>query len=99
MDPGATIQLMGVATVCGLAMVGAIGVTVRFALMPLIKARRQGVAPPPDTARLDGRMDALEEEVRQLGSSMQRLAEAVEFDAQLRAPQHSEPARLPGAAE
>lgn len=95
MSPDQIIQLIGVGTVSIATLVAVVGVTMRFALMPLVKARRQAALPAPDTARLDLRMDALEEEVRHLGSAVERVATAVEFDAQLRAP--NDPARLPGA--
>ncbi len=84
---GDLIQLIGVGTVSAAGLIVVIGGTVRFALGPVMKARRiaaEAAAKPPDTARLDARMDRLEEEVRQLGETLDRVNAVAEFNAQLR---------------
>ncbi len=89
MPPTDVIQLIGVSSVALAGLVVVIGVTVRFVFSPVVKARRlaaaSAAASSQDTARLDARMDALEEEVRHLGAALDRVAAAAEFDAQLRA--------------
>ncbi len=81
------IQLIGVGSVSAAGLIVVIGVTVRIALGPVMKAKRLAAAAaanPPNTARIEARMDALEEEVRRLGETLDRVATTVEFDAQLR---------------
>ena len=94
MNSGELIQIITVSSMCAGALAVVVGATVRLLLVgPRLKAQRlaaeaaAAAAASGETARLDARMDALEDEVRQLGQTMQRVAEAVEFDAQLRAPQ------------
>lgn len=61
----------------------------RLALKPIVdsivRLRGPREAPAPSPAPDDGRFAALEEEVRDLRDSLDRLTAAVEFDAQLRA--------------
>ncbi len=89
MPPVDIIQLIGVGTVSAATLVVVIGATVRFVFNPLIKARRlaatAAATSSADTARLNARMDTLEEEMRRLGETLDRVAAAAEFDAQLRA--------------
>ena len=98
-----SIQIITVGTMCLGALAVVVGATVRIALVgPKLKAQRlaaaaAAVAPPSaDSARLAARMDAMEEEMRQIGQTVERVAAAVEFDAQLRAGAGQAP-RLPGA--
>ena len=102
MSSGDVIQIIAVATVAlaGLAVV--VGATVRIALVgPRLKAQRLAAAAAAgadsgESARLAARMDALEDEVRQIGQTLERVAAVSEFDRQLRA--GGDPAgRLPGA--
>ncbi len=86
MDPGGLIQVITVGATATAALIAVTGVTVRLVFSPVLKAKRQAVIArtnPPDTARVDARMDALEEEVRRLGEAMERVAATVEFDQQL----------------
>ena len=87
MHPGDIILLIGVSTVAAGTLIGVTALAVRVVFAPVLKARRlaaQAQSPPPDAARLDARMDSLEEEMRQMGETMNRVAAALEFDAQLR---------------
>ncbi len=81
-------------TVAALGMGAIVLRTVLNGLVRL-KAARQ---PPPAAAPLpdDGRVAALEEEMRQLRDSLERVTAMVEFDHQLRG-STAPPARLPGA--
>jgi hypothetical protein len=98
---GDLIQLIGVSTVCAAGLIGVVGLVVRVVLVPVARSKHlaaaaQAQSQSSDTARLDGRMDALEEEVRRLGESLERVAATAEFDAQLRAGA-APPPQLPGA--
>jgi hypothetical protein len=96
---GDLIQLIGVSTVSAAGLILVIGATIRFALGPIVRAKRlaaAAAATPPDTARIDARMDALEEEVRRLGDAVDRVAAVAEFDAQLRAGSTPPPTLPPG---
>ncbi len=88
MDPIPIIQVIGVGTVAIATLVVVVGATVRLVFAPVMKAKRlaasTAAATATNSARLDGRMDALEEEVRHLGEALDRVAAAAEFDAQLR---------------
>lgn len=70
-------------------LIVAAAATVRFVVNPVLKARRVGAEPDPaataGAARVDARLAALEEDVRQLGDALERVAATAEFDAQLRA--------------
>ncbi len=84
---GDLIQLIGVGSVSAAGLIIVLSVGVRIALGPVMKAKRlagAAAANPPDTARLDARMDRLEEGLRQLGETLERVATTAEFDAQLR---------------
>ncbi len=86
MDPGGLIQVITVGATATAALIAVTGVTVRLVFAPVLKAKRQAaMAPPnpPDTARVDARMDALEEEVRRLADTLDRVVTTVEFDQQL----------------
>src|SRR5512144_591030 len=88
MGPGDIGELIAVSAMAAAGLIVVIGATIRIALGPLVKAKRLAAAAPtnpPDTGRLEARMGALEEEVRQLGDTLDRVATTVEFDAQLRA--------------
>lgn len=87
MDPGGLAQLITLSATAAAGLIVVLGVTVRFALGPVMKAKRlaaAAAATPPDTARLEARMGTLEEELRQLGETVERVAAVVEFDNQLR---------------
>ncbi len=92
-------DLVGLVAVTAIFLIPSLAVFTRFALRPIVDsvARLRGlpeapaVPAPPD----DARVAALEEEVRQLRDSLERVTALVEFDAQLRRP--AEPARLPEA--
>ncbi len=94
-------QLPEVLAAGALFMVAALGMgaivlkTVINGLARLKNARQAApvAAPPPD----DRRLAALEEEVRQLRESLERVSTIVEFDHQLRGAQPAPPTRLPGA--
>ncbi len=81
-------DLAGLVAVTGIFLIPSLALFTRFALRPIVEsiARLRGLpeAPaavaPPD----DGRVAALEEEVRQLRESLERVTALVEFDAQLR---------------
>jgi len=101
MNPSDLVQLIGVSTVCVAGLIGVAGLVVRVVIVPVARAKlataaAQAQSQSSDTARLDGRMDALEEEVRRLGDSLERVAAAAEFDAQLRAGA-TPPPQLPSA--
>lgn len=92
MNSGDLIQIITVSTMCAGALAVVVGATVRLLLVgPRLKAQRlaaaAAAADSSESARLTARMDALEDEVRQIGQTLERVASAVEFDAQLRAPQ------------
>ncbi len=88
-DPGAVIPTIGVTFGAPAAVVIVAVAAVRLAFAPVLKARRlaagAAATSSADAARLEARMDALEEEVRHLGQALDRVAAAAEFDAQLRA--------------
>ncbi len=68
------------------ALTVTVAIGARFAARPIVEAigrLRELSAPQPAPA--DPRIAALEDEVRQLRDGCERLATAVEFDAQLRA--------------
>ena len=96
------IQLVIVSTMGLSTLVGVSAIAVRVALVgPRLKAQRLAAAAAAaaqsgDGARLSARMDALEEEMRQLGQALERVAAVAEFDARLRAGA-GQPRRLPEA--
>lgn len=73
----------------GIVLIPSIGLTARFALKPIVEAivrlRDAFPAATAAPAQVDRRIAALEDEMRQLREGFERLASAVEFDAQLRA--------------
>ena len=87
MNSGEIIQIIAVGATALAGVVVVIGVTVRLVFAPVVKARRLAAAAAAttsaDSARLDARMDTLEEEVRHLGEALDRVATAAEFDRQL----------------
>lgn len=99
MNSGEIIQLIGVSATALAGLLVVIGVTVRLAVVgPRLRARKlaaaSAAASTADTARLNARMDALEEEMRHLGEALDRVATTAEFDRQLRAGSAA-PTRLP----
>ncbi len=87
-DPGAIIRTIGVTFGAPAALVIVVVATVRLVFGPVMKARRlaatAAATPSTDTAQLNARVDALEEEVRHLGDALARVAAAAEFHAELR---------------
>lgn len=82
-------DLVGLVAVTAIFLVPSLAIFTRFALRPIVEsiARLRGLpeAPAPPAPADDGRVAALEEEVRQLRESLERVTALVEFDAQLRA--------------
>ena len=78
-------ELMWTATGIVASLTVVSGLALRFAVKPFLgdlaslrAGRREG-----DQAGSDGRLDRLEEQMQILGSSVDRLADALEFDRQL----------------
>ncbi len=73
----------------GIVLIPSIGLTARFALKPIVEAivRLKDAFPQGagTTPQVEQRLAAVEDEMRQLRDGFERLASAVEFDAQLRA--------------
>ncbi len=100
MDTAEIIQLIGVSTVAVTTLIAITAVAVRAVFGPVLKARRLAAEKQaaPDTTRLEARMDVFEDELRQLAQSVERVASAAEFDAQLRSGA-APPPRLPDAQQ
>ncbi len=98
---GELLALIAVGSTAAAGLIIVIGVTVRIVFVPMKKARLLAAAAadsaPEATARLEARVSALEEEVRQLGDGLERVIAAVEFDTQLRAGASGDAPRLPQA--
>jgi len=92
-------QLVGMLAVFALFVLPSAAICSRIIVGSIVKLRGAQVAPPPrDTARLEARMDTLEEEMRLLGDTVERMAVMMEFDAQLRSGAAATPtAQLPPA--
>ncbi len=93
-------DLVALVAVTAFFLIPSAAIFSRVALKPIVEsiARLRGL-PPAASAPApadDGRVAALEEEVRQLRDSLERLTALVEFDAQLRAGASPAP-RLPQA--
>jgi len=78
------------------AVLGMGAVVIRTAINGFIRLRLARQPQPVTLPPADGRVAALEEEVRQLRESMDRVTAMVEFDHQLRGGSMP-PTRLPGA--
>ncbi len=82
-------ELVGLVAVTAMFLIPSLAIFSRLALRPIVEsiARLRGLPPVPATPAPidDGRVAALEEEVRQLRDSLERVTALVEFDAQLRA--------------
>ncbi len=80
-------ELMWTSTGIIVTLVVVAGVTFRFAIKPALRdlaGLRKGRSEEP-RAGSDLRLDRMEEQLEVLGSSVERLAEALEFDRQLKA--------------
>ncbi len=98
---GEFIALIAVGSTAAAGLIIVIGVTVRIVFSPILKAKRlaatTAASAPEATARLEARLGALEEEMRQQGEALERVIAAVEFDTQLRAGASGDAPRLPQA--
>ena len=90
------LMLTSAGILAGLMVVS--GVTLRFAIKPFLRdlAKLREGRRAADHATSDKRLDRLEERMEGLSSSVDRLAEALEFDRQLGAGDASSE-RPPGA--
>lgn len=77
-----------VATIGGLLiiLIPVAGLTARFALKPVVEAIFKARHSPRETAILEKRVALLEQQLRSLEGSMERLAEDSEFRRQLETP-------------
>lgn len=68
-----------------IVLVPVAGITARFALRPIIQSLREmkSLAEPGATDSLERRIAALESQLANLDESVERLAQAQEFDRQL----------------
>ena len=80
-------ELMWTSTGIIVTLVAVGGVALRFAIKPFMGdfARLRGGQKDEAQATSDLRLDRLEEQLEVLGSSVERLADALEFDRQLKA--------------
>lgn len=83
MDGGAIIGMMAV---FGLIVVPSLGLTARFALKPIVESiiKMRDALDYQRPVLEDPRVSALQQEVIELRETVDRLAAAAEFDAQLR---------------
>ncbi len=78
-------QLEGLLAIFAIFVLPSAAICTRLIAGAIVKLRGPQLPPPPaDNARLEARMDSLEEEMRLLGDTVERVASLVEFDAQLR---------------
>ncbi|MET0397709.1 MAG: hypothetical protein ABW277_12840 [Longimicrobiaceae bacterium] len=77
-----------VATIGGLLiiLIPVAGLTARFALKPIVEAIFKARESPGETAILEKRVALLEQQIRSMEGSMERLVEDSEFRRQLDAP-------------
>lgn len=77
-----------VATIGGLLiiLIPVAGLTARFALKPIVEAIFKARESPRETAILEKRVALLEQQIRNMEGSMERLVEDSEFRRQLDAP-------------
>jgi len=80
-------ELMWTATGIIVSLVAVSAVALRFAIKPFLGdlARLRSGKEAEPRASSDARLDRLEDRIEMLGSSMERLADAADFDRQLRA--------------
>lgn len=86
---GELIPLAGIGMVTLLVGIPILGLTIRFALKPIaesVSLLRNGAGAAADDTRMAERLEALEEQMSRLDSGLERLIEAVEFQAKLAAP-------------
>jgi len=87
---GELIPLAGIAMTTLLVGIPILGLTIRFALKPIAESvsllRNGAGAGVVDDTRVAERLEALEEQMSRLDSGLERLTEAVEFQAKLAAP-------------
>ena len=75
----------GLLAIFALFVLPSAAICTRLVVGSIVKLRGPQAPPPsPDAARLEARVDALEDEMRQLGDTLDRVLTTVEFDAQLR---------------
>ncbi len=93
-------QLEGLLAIFALFVLPSAAICTRIIVGAIVRLRGTQLPPPqPDTAGLQARVEALEDELRQLSESFDRVAAAAEFDAQLRSGVTAgAPSRLPPAA-
>lgn len=95
-------DIVGLVAVIAIFLIPSIGLTARFALKPIVESvlrlrdalDRERVG----SAVQDPRFTALQQEVVDLRETVDRLAETVHFDAQLRSGDAPAAARLSGSA-
>ncbi|MFQ5747332.1 MAG: hypothetical protein ACE5HF_08965 [Gemmatimonadota bacterium] len=83
------IPLAGIGMVTLLVGIPILGLTIRFALRPIaesVSLLRSGQGAATTNENVEKRLAALEDQMAEVGSGLQRLAEAVEFQARLAAP-------------
>ncbi len=94
-------DIVGLVAVIAIFLIPSLGLTARFALKPIVESvlrlrdaldRERGAA-----AQQDPRVAVLQQEVFELRETVDRLAEAVHFDTQLRAGDAPAAARLTGS--
>ncbi len=89
--------------ITAIMVIPSLAIFTRLALRPIVdsivRLRGSREPPPPLPPADDGRMAALEDEVRELRDSLDRLTAAVDFDAQLRAAAGNAQLRAAGNAQ
>ena len=90
-------HLEGLLAIFAILVLPSAAICSRIIIGSAVKLRGTQVTPQPqDAARLQARMDALEEEVRLLGDTVEHMVSKMEFDAQLRSGAAASPtAQLP----
>ncbi len=90
-------------TITAILVIPSLAIFSRLALKPIVdsivRLRGSREPPPPPPPTDDGRIAALEDEVRELRDSLDRLTATVEFDAQLRAGAGNAQLRAAGSAQ
>lgn len=78
-------NLEGLLAILALFVLPSAAICSRIIVGSIVRLRgARPLPPPPEVARMEGRLEALEDEMRQMSDRLDRVVTAVEFDAQLR---------------
>ncbi len=103
MDSDQIVKLVLVLVVVVLpALTVTAALAARFAVKPIVEAiirLKELAGSPAVTPQLEARMGAVESEMHELRTLVERVVAAVEFDAQVRAGNGADTPRLPQAQE